>query len=61
MQAVEALATAGIHLVRHGRGADLAGRKAFAGQLVARHEAEGFGKAAGAAGQLIQGTDALEV
>ena len=40
-EAVDALAGAGVHLVRHRRGADLAREEALAGEFVAGHEAEG--------------------
>ena len=40
MEAVDALAGARVHLVRHGGGADLAFGEAFAGEFVTGHEAQ---------------------
>ncbi len=54
VKTVHALARAGIHFVRHGAGAGLAGGKALAGRFVPGHQAQGFAERGGSAGELRQ-------
>ena len=61
MKAVDALAGAGIHFVRHGTGAGLAGGESFRGGFVAGHEAEGFAEGAGRATEIRKGADGGEI
>lgn len=61
MEAVDALAGAGVHLVRHGTGAGLAGGESFRGGFVAGHEAEGFAEGTGCAAEIRKGADGGEV
>ena len=61
MEAVYALAGAGVLLVGHGAGARLALGKALRAELVPYHEAPGLAEAAGAAGKTDQAGDNLEV
>ena len=61
MQAVDALAGAAVHLVRHGGGADLALGKTFAGEFVAGHQAQRLGEVAGTAGEIAERAHDAEV
>src|SRR5690606_30829808 len=54
LEATDALAAAGIHLVGHCRAADLTFGEAFGGELLASHEAESGGEAGSCADYLIQ-------
>ncbi len=61
VEAVDALAGAGVHFVRHGGGTDLAFGEAFGGEFVAGHEAEGAAEGRGAGGDVAEGGDGAEV
>ena len=61
MEAVDALAAARVHLVGHGRRARLALGEAFAGELGARHDAQGFCKRGRARADLVEHRDAFEI
>src|SRR5690606_33401523 len=61
LEAVDALATAAVHLVRHGRGADLAFGETLARELVPGHEAQSLREAGGSRGDLVEDRDDLEV
>ncbi len=60
-QAVHALAGAGVHLVRHRGGADLALLEALGDELVAGHQADGLGQAGRRGGELDESGEHLEV
>ena len=60
-EAVDALATAAVHLVGHRRRADLTGLETFGGQLVAGHEAQRCGEVCGSGTQLHERTDNVEI
>ena len=61
LESVDALARAGVHLVRHGGRADLAGLEALGDQLVPGHEPDGLGERRGAGAELHERGDDLVV
>lgn len=61
VEAVDALAGAGVHLVWHRAGAGLAGCEAFGGGFVASHEAESFAERAGRRAEIGEGADGGKV
>lgn len=61
VEAIDALAGAGVHLVWHGAGASLSGGEALASGFVSGHEAEGFTKRAGRGGEIGEGAHGGEI
>jgi len=57
LEADDALTGPGVHLVGHGRGADLTGDEALGGEVVAGHQAKGRGQAGRAGRRLGQRGD----
>lgn len=61
VEAVDALAGARVHLVRHGRGTGLARGEAFGGGFMTSHEAQGLGEGGRAAAEFDERSDDGEV
>ena len=60
-ETIDTLTRPGVHLVRHGGRADLAGFESLGDKLVACHEPDRRGEVGGGTGDLHQGGDDLEV